>query len=66
MLQTLDDLVLPLLRQSLKFVERKLKLFYCLLLTSGFGDGLCLLVMIQRFESVELLHAAIATLHEYL
>lgn len=59
-------LVLPLLRQSFKLVEGKLKVFYSLLLTSGFGDGIRLLVMIQRFESVELLHAAIALLHEYL
>jgi hypothetical protein len=41
-------------------------LFYCPLLTSGFGDGIRLLVMIQRFESVELLHAAIANLQQYL
>ena len=65
-LQSLDDLVLSLLRQSFKFVEGKLKLFYCLLLTSGFGDGIRLLVMIQRLEGIELLHTAIATLHEYL
>jgi hypothetical protein len=41
-------------------------LFYSLLLTSGFGDGIRLLVMIQRLEGIELLHTAIATLHEYL
>ena len=66
MLQTLDDLVLPLLRQSFKLVEGKLKLFYSLLLTSGFGDGIRLLVIIQRLEGIELLHTAIATLHKYL
>ena len=65
-LQSLDDLVLPLLRQSFKLVEGKLKLFYSLLLTSGFGDGIRLLVMIQRLEGIELLHAAIASLQQYL
>ena len=65
MLQTLDDLVLPLLRQSFKLFEGKLKVFYSLLLTSGFGDGIRLLVMIQRLEGIELLHAAIASLQQY-
>jgi hypothetical protein len=36
------------------------------LLTSGFGDGISLLVMIQRLEGIELLHTAIASLLQYL
>ena len=63
-LQVLDYFVLLLLRQFLKLVERKIKMPYCLLLTSGFSKGVRLLIILQRLESVKLLHAAIASLQE--
>ena len=60
--QTPDDLVLLLLRQFLKPVEWKVKLFYSPLLTPCFCNGVCLLVIPQRLEGVKLLHTAVANL----
>ena len=64
LLQMLNNLILFLLRQFIKLVKRKVMLFYSLLLTSAFCNGIRLLIILQRLKGVILPHATVASLYK--
>ena len=64
LLQTLNNLILLILRHLLKLVKRKVKMFYGLLLTSLLGNSIRLLVILQSLKGIKLLHTTVTSLNK--